>query len=141
MILTVDPAITQWAYAVFDEHGVCLFSETVKYTSKESQESRLFKIFDKLDKLSYNITHVVVEKQFVEIMTQIVGVVRSLAGKKGVPTTCLVPSRWRKLLTGKGNATETMVKDAVLKHYPKMEDKSEHEVDCAAIYLAWRELK
>jgi Holliday junction resolvasome RuvABC endonuclease subunit len=138
IILCVDPGICDWAYAVFDEDGILLFSRHYKYTSKESQESRMFKVFDELDNLEYSIEHVVVERQFVDIMAQIVGVIRAFAGKKGVKTTPLVPSKWRKLLTGKGNATEVEVKDAVVKRYPQMESLSVHEVDCAALYLAYK---
>jgi Holliday junction resolvasome RuvABC endonuclease subunit len=137
-VLVVDPAITSWAFAIFDdEDGKLLHSETITYKSKESQESRLYKIFDKLDKVD-DIGHVVVERQFVDIMGQIVGVIRAVAGGKNCGSTMFVPSSWRKLLTGKGNATEEMVKAEVLKVYPQMADKSEHEIDTCAIYIAYR---
>ena len=49
----------------------------------------------------------------------------------------MVPSSWRKKLTGKGNASEDLVLETVKKVYD-VEGLSEHDIDCLAMYLAWK---
>lgn len=149
MILTVDPGLVEWAYAIFDDNGKLVKSDMIKYKTtgkaKQSQEERLWDIFHTINTVETQlfldrkeITHIVSERQFVDTMQQITGVIRCSAGRLGVTAELYTPAQWRKLATGKGNATEDLVKQTVLDHYPEMFDTSVHEIDCAAIYLAWR---
>lgn len=139
-ILAVDPGLVEWAYAVFDEDGDLIMSKMVKYESKRklTQEQRLFFIFDELTKLDYEFTCVIIERQFVDTMQQITGVLRAYAGNCNLKTVLFTPSQWRKLATGKGNASEELVVQTVLAKYPQMDELSVHEKDCAAIYIAYR---
>jgi hypothetical protein len=77
-VMTVDPGLIQWALAVFDD-GQLLYSETFSYKSKESQESRLSKIHSKV--IEFEFDHLVVERQFVDIMGQICGTIRRSSRK------------------------------------------------------------
>lgn len=95
-------------------------------------------IIQELDSIEGDIEHVVIERQFVDIMSQITGVLRSFAGKKGVKATLMPPSSWRKKLTGSGKASEDLIKEIVISQYPQMQNASEHEIDCCALFLAWR---
>lgn len=106
----------------FGEDGTLLFSETIKYKGKKTQEERLNNIANILFEVMHKneIKHVVVERQFVDIMAQIVGVVRAATYDKDSKTTTYVPSKWRKLLTGKGNAKEDEIKEVVFNAYPEM---------------------
>lgn len=142
MILTVDPGLVAWAYAVFDEDGNLVTSETIAYKSnkKLSQEIRLWHIWNTLASNVDNglITEIVAERQFVDIMQQITGVVRAVAGYQKIGTTLFTPMQWKKLATGKGNISEEALREIVVARYPELKDKSEHEIDCAGIYLAFR---
>ncbi len=138
MFLVVDPGIVAWAYAIFTESGKYVKSETIKYSSKQSQEERLWAIYMHLTQLDYIFSHVVIERQFVDIMSQITGVLRAVAGSKTVKTSLYAPREWRKTLTGTGMASEELVKQKVLEVYPEFADKSEHEIDTGALFIVYR---
>jgi Holliday junction resolvasome RuvABC endonuclease subunit len=147
VIITVDPGLLAWAWGIYTEDGKYLKSATVTYKGKQSQEHRLNEIYNELCDVveslddKYEIEQIVVEKQFVEIMSQIVGVIRAFAGWAETRTTLFVPASWRKLAIGKGNATEDQVKEKVLSVFPELAEASEHEIDTGALYLAYRKSK
>ena len=76
MILAVDPGLLGWAYAIFDYEDKLIFSKTVINTKKMPQEQKLRIVFEELDQLPFEIHHVVIERQFVDVMSQITGVIR-----------------------------------------------------------------
>lgn len=137
MILTVDPGLLNWAFALFDEQGNLLYSETITYKGKKSQEERLYMIYEKLTESELYYDVVVCERQFVDIMGQITGVVRAAAGAQGAKSILYTPSAWKKAATGRGNIPEDELRELVVARYPELKDKSEHEIDTAGIYLAY----
>jgi Holliday junction resolvasome RuvABC endonuclease subunit len=143
-IITVDPGLVYWAYAVFDEDGTLIESETVSYKKpKLTQEVRLFDIYATLNKICEEHDFwidgkIISERQFVDIMAQITGVIRSVGGRFGREVVLYTPAEWRKLATGKGNAKEDLVKKTALDNYPQLINASEHEIDTAAIFLAYK---
>lgn len=139
-VLTVDPGLVFWAWALFDEDGKLVESKTVKYKSGLDQEFRLNDIYDQLCRINWTreVEVMIVERQFAELMCQIVGAIRASAGKMGVKSIQYVPASWRKLATGNGHAKEDKVRSVVLEAYPEMENASEHEIDCGALFLAYK---
>lgn len=141
-IMTVDPGLREWAWALFDEDtGSCKISQTITYKPKLSQEERLYDIYTTLSNVareSNDVSLIVAEKQFVEIMSQIVGCIRTAAGSIQAKTKIYMPKQWKLKATGKGNISEEDLKQFVVERYPEFINRSEHEVDCAGIYIAYK---
>jgi Holliday junction resolvasome RuvABC endonuclease subunit len=139
VVIAVDPGLNNLGLTVFDANDKILSSQTVKMTSKEAQESRLYKVFCSVyDAASGNIvSQVVSEKQFVEIMSVINGAIRAAAGKLGARTTLFMPSAWKKAATGKGNISEDDLRDYIISKYPEAKDFDEHMIDSVGVYLAY----
>lgn len=140
-ILTIDPAITNAAVAVFTEDGTLHHSETISFDRKLSQEVRMWQIFDKLSSVvdKYPVDVIVSERQFVQIMSEMVGVIKAFAGSINVNSVLFMPpSKWKKLATGKGNVPEDELANLVTSIWPDLVGASEHEIDCAGLFMAWQ---
>lgn len=142
--MCVDPGLVAWAYTIFQD-GIPVASRTITYEAKRklSQEERLADIFALLVAAGEinDVTEVVVERQFVDIMAQICGVVRAAAGDLGVKSYAYPPSSWKKACTGKGNISEEDLKQFVVNKFPEFENRSVHEIDCAGMYLGHKNKK
>lgn len=142
-IITIDPGLQAWALAIFED-GKLITSKTLNYKKEKlSQEVRLWLIFDTLCDYydAYDLelgAEVVCERQFVDTMSQITGVVKAFAGKYNLKSILYVPKQWKKVISGRGDIDEEKLKSIVCEKYPELQDKSEHEVDCAGIYMAHR---
>ena len=141
--LVIDPSITQAGLALFNDSGQILHTEMIKFNSKKfSQEQRMFQLYDRMKSLveqNPGDFEIICEKQFVNIMSEIVGVVKCFAGSdqdSRIKTTFFPPSKWKKMATGKGNVPEEDLRIFVEAKFPDMKDKSEHEIDCAAMFFA-----
>jgi Holliday junction resolvasome RuvABC endonuclease subunit len=141
--LVIDPSITQAGLALFNDKGQILHTEMIKFNSKKfSQEQRMFQLFDAMSRVIKNHPgdfEIICEKQFVNIMSEIVGVVKCFAGREQdqrIKTTFFPPSKWKKMATGKGNVPEEDLRIFVESGFPSMIGKSEHEIDCAAMFYA-----
>lgn len=136
--MCVDPGLVAWAYTIFQD-GVPITSKTITYEAKKklSQEERLADIFALLVTAGqeHKVFEVVVERQFVDIMAQICGVVRAATGEIGAKSHAYPPSSWKKACTGKGNITEEDLKQFIVDRYPEFATKSVHEIDCAGMYI------
>jgi len=141
--LVIDPSITQAGLALFNDSGQILHTEMIKFNSKKfSQEQRMFQLYDRMSSVINDNPgefEIICEKQFVNIMSEIVGVVKCFAGKsqdEKIRTTFFPPSKWKKMATGKGNIPEDQLRSFIELKFPGMVDKSEHEIDCAAMFFA-----
>lgn len=141
IVVTVDPAITTYAIVIFqDDQIIC--SKTYSYSSKLPQEDRLwsmhYNIINELDERKLLPDLIIVERQFVDIMSQCVGVIRATAGYFRCKAKMYAPSSWRKWAFGKGNVSEEIIRQETIKQFPCLIDSSEHEIDAAAFYIAWK---
>lgn len=140
-VLCIDPGIRFCGYVVFDDSGKIVKSKTIKFNTKLSQCKRLFQLYSELINVSsnYEISNVVTEYQFVDIMSSIVGVIMAFSGSiNDAEFLKMTPSNWKKLATGKGNIDEKELRDKMINVYPDAEEFDEHRLDCVGIYVAYQ---
>lgn len=138
-VLAIDPGIVVAAYCVFDDNGVPIDFGDIKFNTKRTQEQRFWEFFSKLREISakHDIKEVVCESQFVNIMSQIVGMIMAFSGSVDVKLTKFVPSSWKKAATGRGNIPEAELRALIIDRYSSLSDVSEHVIDCAGMYDAY----
>lgn len=140
-ILCIDPGIRFCGYVLFDDSGKIVESKTIKFNTKLSQSKRLFELYSELSNVSseYDISNVITEYQFVDIMSSIVGVIMAFSGSiNDAEFLKMTPSQWKKLATGKGNIEEKDLRDKMIDVYPDAENFDEHRIDCIGIYIAYQ---
>jgi Holliday junction resolvasome RuvABC endonuclease subunit len=139
-ILVVDPGLADCTYGIFED-GKILFIKTMEFKKlKKSQEERLWMIFDEItnNELAKQCEKVVLERQFMDTMQQITGLIRAVAGKLGTTSILYPPASWRLRACGYGKATEDEVKETVKNHWPEdYNTMNVHAVDCCCMYLAY----
>lgn len=138
--VAIDPGLLNWAWIIFDDDGKIYKTRHIKLNNKDNQDKRLNQIYKEIAELSssenINITSAIIEKQFMNLMIQINGVLKAASDSMGGKTFFFVPSEWKKLVTGKGNVSEDELKSVILQAYPEAEGFDEHRIDCIGIYLA-----
>lgn len=142
-VLAIDPGIVVAAYCVFDDNGVPIDFGDIKFNTKRTQEQRFWEFFSKLREISakHDIKEVVCESQFVNIMSQIVGMIMAFSGSVDVKLTKMTPGNWKKLSFGKGNIDEAILRIKVIEKFPELEKVSEHVIDCGGMYIAYSNKK
>lgn len=138
-VLAIDPGIVVAAYCVFDDSGVPIEFGDIKFNTKRTQEQRFWEFFSKLREISakHDIKEVICESQFVNIMSQIVGMIMAFSGSIDVKLTKFVPSAWKKAATGRGNIPEDELRTLIENKYSSLAGISEHVIDCAGMYEAY----
>jgi Holliday junction resolvasome RuvABC endonuclease subunit len=138
-ILAIDPGIVVAAYCVFDDNGVPIEFGDIKFNTKRTQEQRFWEFFSKLREISarHTITQIIAESQFVNIMSQIVGMIMAFSGSVDVKLIKFVPSAWKKSATGRGNIPEDELRTFIIDKYSSLANVSEHVIDCAGMYEAY----
>lgn len=139
--LVIDPGLRAWAYSVFAEDDSVVESETIKFNTKLSQEKRLFDTYSLLSDVvsRHKLTNITTEYQFVNTMSNIVGVIMAVAGSdENIKFKKITPSAWKKAGFGKGNIDEELLSDKIIDVYPQAQSMSEHERDCLGMYIAYK---
>ena len=143
--VAIDPGLLNWAWIIFDDAGVIVKTKHIKLSNKKGQNKRLNEIYKELSELSLNegfkIESAVIEKQFMNLMIQINGVLKAACDSLDCETFFFVPSEWKKLITGKGNIAEDELTNFIIDKYPEAIEFDEHRIDCIGIYLAHIENK
>lgn len=123
-ILGIDPSTVATGYSIITADKLELVPqiEVVEYGAIKTKRSnrmsdRIAKIYDDLQELieTHNPDILVSEDQFggrvnaVKALSHVRGAIMVLASKKNLPLYLLAPSRVKKSVTGKGNASKKQV--------------------------------
>lgn len=141
-VIAIDPGLRFSAYTVFDSDGAIQLSETIKFNTKLSQSVRLQILYATLVEVAdkFPPSDILTEYQFVDIMSSIVGVIMAFSGLyPDANFNKMTPSQWKKMVSGKGNIEEDILKDTIVKIYPEAIDYNEHQIDTLGIYLAYKQ--
>lgn len=140
----VDQALTNGGIVCYDtEKRTILFNKTYAYTSKLSQQRRLYLISNLVDGAiaNYNIDIVILEQQFVDTLSRVTGALEAIVGKNNLPMEKMSPAHWKKQLSGQGKLskkeTETYLRNNYNDVYEQLEDKTEHTFDALGMIFAY----
>lgn len=148
MIIAIDPGYDRVGVALVNpgRPSELIYSECIETNKKDSQEKRLFHIYEQITKLinTWHPTHIALETLFFSVnkktaikVAEARGIIVLLSGMHKLPLIELSPQEVKQSMTGVGNASKEQVQKMVsLTLKIDTTNKIDDEIDAIALGFA-----